>query len=632
MESTHRRQPQFRSNSISGQEFHASGGYHRLKNLLYSNQNASTNATYDVHQLHNNRQYNTQANSRLLNLSGSPYQQQHLQQPHQHFIGRSPSPSHSVNSQSPSQLLSNQRENINLRYTDTSNRNHLHASLECLNSNYVDYQQQQHTQEQASQQQINLQPSYSINPQHPVHNQHYAASYILATPPANTIINQNGDQDLAAAAMGAPPQPTPTPCQQQYQPNHQPTSAMHYNINSTQQQINQQSIINRAMAHVSQSPLRRMGLNQSMLNTSSNISSSALLNHLSSSLHHPMRAGHSSLSLASSSFIVEDKLQNEIRKLHSDLRSEKEKNEALNSQLNINSGLMAAFEQSLTTLNDRLRQLTTLNEKKDNEIQELREQLNEVKKSNLSDDKVSPLSNSKQQYSYNNDRLENFDQKSPMENYDNNNTSEKDNNSDRNKLLKEIEDLKRQLTIKDRLLTDTRLEALSAAHQLEQMEAKLNGEHSSIMNNDDDLDEGVMIINHSPSDSDAVTDSAHFNETNSQMTHRENQQFDNCTTDNRAVTPTNNDISNNNHNANSNADTIEYGHNYNKNNNNNKDTNSMGDGSPVNNSNEQHSNNSSEYQLEFGKENDQLSYRSTQQYLNDNDSNSLLMDKLLISS
>lgn len=169
---------------------------------------------------------------------------------------------------------------------------------------------------------------------------------------------------------------------------------------------------------------------------------------------------------------------------------------------------MAAFEQSLTTLNTRLRQLTTINEKKDNEISELNKKLESLQiiaaqgESLLegSDDSEAKSSDIPKQVNYN----------------------EKCSEDERN-LIKVVEDLKRQLIEKDRLLTDTRLEALSAAHQLEQLESKLNGEHSLLVN-EDELDEGVMVVNHSPSESDATTDSAHFSEINSQLTANKSSQ------------------------------------------------------------------------------------------------------------
>jgi len=347
-------------------------------------------------------------------------------------------------------------------------RNQLHASLECLNSVYSDFQQ--HQLDQLQQQRHNLYLAQQQN-----QNQHYAASYVLSTAPANTIINQSGDQDLAAAAMGNPP-PQQNSVYVTGQSNVAASSYAH------------QSLLSRALNQVSQTPYKRLGINSN----SGPAASQGPHNHLSS-LHHSMRAGHSSLSLATSSFIVEEKLHNEIRKLQDELKMERDKNEALNSQLNINSSLMAAFEQSLTTLNTRLRQLTTLNEKKENEIVELREQLR--LKSEVGSEQSS----------------------APSVQHDN--VTGQSNHVDTGReqdLLKQVEDLKRQLIEKDRLLTDTRLEALSAAHQLEQLESKLNGEHSFITN-EDDLDEGVIVVNHSPSDSDAVTDSAHFSEIHNQI-------------------------------------------------------------------------------------------------------------------
>lgn len=284
MDSIGRRQ-QARSHSISGQEYHFNAGYQRSKQTSYTRPGA----------LENYMQFNNQS-SNLVNQNSYSYQQ-----PQQ--IGRSPSP---LNTGSQTHYGSPLRD-VSIKYPqDRQPRKQLHSSLECLNSGYSDYQhqmQQYHNQTQYHQNQIK--------------NQHYAASYVLTQPPANTIINQNGDQDLAAAAMGTPPS--------QY---HQ-SIATNIGSNGTfMNNYNQQSLISRAMSQVSQSASRRTGY------TNTQGTGSSLLNHLTNL--HPMRAGHSSLSLASSSYMIEDKLQNEIRKLQSELKSEKEKNEALNSQLNIN--------------------------------------------------------------------------------------------------------------------------------------------------------------------------------------------------------------------------------------------------------------------------------------------------------
>lgn len=446
MDSLSRRQNQARSHSIGGQELHSHGGSLRLRQPMYSKQASyhDQNLLYNDH-INNQPHHDTSV-------------QQHQQGPG--GIGRVGSPASSIRCGSVAHSPSIRDDQY--KSYDRQPRTQLHASLECLNSNYQDYHIQQY--------------HHQRRPSNQNGHQHYATSYVLSPPPANTVINQNAEHDLAAAAMGSPP------TQYHSLASSQPPASINYGHQT-------QSLVNRAMAHVSQSPLKRLGLNGSTSNTGS-----SLMTHLSS-LNHPMRAGHSTISLASSSYLIEDKLQNEIKKLHEELKSEREKNDALSNQLNINSSLMTAFEQSLTTLNTRLRQLTTLNEKKDTEIEALREQLSSI---NVDGQQISSQNSDVSSVSRNQDYQDT--------NCDNDSISEQN-------LRKQIEDLKRQLVEKDRLLTDTRLEALSAAHQLEQLESKLSGEHHSLVN-DDDLDEGVMVVNHSPSDSDAVTDSTHFSEIN----------------------------------------------------------------------------------------------------------------------
>lgn len=284
MDSIIKRQQQPRSHSISGQEYHLNGNYQRSKQPSYTRRSV----------LENYSQTNTQMQNRI-HPALSPY---HQYQP----LGRSPSP---LNIDSQTHYGSPLRDGSINYLQDRQPRKQLHSSLECLNTGYSDYQHQLQQQQYHHQQIQN-------------HNQHYAASYVLSPPPVNTVINSNGDQDLAAAAMGAPPS--------QYQ-----SFVANNNNNSCHtgyQPSQTQTLINRAMNQVSQSPLRRAGY------ASAQGAGASILNHLTNL--HPMRAGHSSLSLASSSYMIEDKLQNEIKKLHSELKSEKEKNEALNSQLNIN--------------------------------------------------------------------------------------------------------------------------------------------------------------------------------------------------------------------------------------------------------------------------------------------------------
>lgn len=465
MDQITRRQQQSRSNSISGHDLHSNGGYHRLKYQIYAHQSPYIDGQQQY--------FSNQTNSRL--LSSGLYH--HHQQQQNQIAGRSTSPL-SLNNQQAQQHFDGQL--VAAKYQSSERhqpRNYLHASLECLNSSFTENGLEHQNFRPKFSPQDNFQHQTQFNPQ----NQHYATSYVLATPPANTIVNQNGDQDLAAAAMGNPPQ-------SQYQ--------LMAITNSHGPYIPQSQLARNHQ--ISQSPMRRIGVSAAPGN--------GILSQLSNS-NHPIRAGHSSLSLASSSFLIEDKLQHEIKKLMTELKSEREKNEALNSQLNINSNLMAAFEQSLTTLNTRLRQLTTLNEKKDEEIAELREQLKGRLSVPSSEKSTSPIM---MEINNNSNHHNNSSNNIKLSVQD---LSGADKDSEQN-LKKIIEDLRKQLIEKDRLLTDTRLEALSAAHQLEQLESRLNGEHS-ILVNEDDLDEGVMVVNHSPSDSDAITDSAHFSEINS---------------------------------------------------------------------------------------------------------------------
>lgn len=170
---------------------------------------------------------------------------------------------------------------------------------------------------------------------------------------------------------------------------------------------------------------------------------------------------------------------------------------------------MQAFEQSLTTLNTRLRQLATLNEKKDCEINDLHEKLKQLRDGINNEDRITDQVGLSKQYPI------------TSESSFIPGTADKDNISEQ-EMGKQIQDLKKQLIEKDRLLTDMRLEALSAAHQLEQLESKMAGDQV----NEDDLDEGVLMTNHSPSDSDAITDSVHVSEMNGRIHKQSSQNFD----------------------------------------------------------------------------------------------------------
>lgn len=509
-------------------------------------------------------------------------------------------------------------------------RNPMHASLEALNSAalYADsgsrrnqfhqaflhphHQQLQYQPQLVNHHQFQMQQHPLSNPNirnfqpqpHPNQPQHqmqlqqnpYAPSYILTGPPVNTQVNQNGDQDLAAAAMGPSPGPNPARFQEQPATNNQAlTSHQDHGANKISatgeshsaqlQQLklgptNSQSLLNSGRSLTSHgglpSPMRRIAATTSNLLTNSSNVNQPSSHATSNSLHHnlmssPIRAGYSSLSLASSSLLIEERLQNEMKKLQSELRCEKEKNDALNSQLNINSSLMAAFEQSLTTLNTRLRQLSVLNETKDKQLEELREELNKYQpqpadmdshpgsqrtntngdlttgedrdhnsisggsndnvktliksptNSPMLDNHVEPSSHANGHRTGQSCREEKtFDPDDSAIN-STNHDHERDGSRARedkrgvtSQLKQEIQELKRQLVEKDRLLMDMRLEALTTAHQMEQLESKISRDQSLVSNHraGDESDEGVMVgANYSPSGSDVttITKSPHFN-------------------------------------------------------------------------------------------------------------------------
>uniref|UniRef100_T1JTB6 AAA+ ATPase domain-containing protein n=3 Tax=Tetranychus urticae TaxID=32264 RepID=T1JTB6_TETUR len=89
----------------------------------------------------------------------------------------------------------------------------------------------------------------------------------------------------------------------------------------------------------------------------------------------------SALSLVSNSTVftqVEDKHNLEVRKLKRDLEQANEKVITLTSQLNTNAHMVTAFEQSLSVMNSRLQQLTSMSERKDVELTRLRNMIDEI--------------------------------------------------------------------------------------------------------------------------------------------------------------------------------------------------------------------------------------------------------------
>ncbi|KTF83812.1 hypothetical protein cypCar_00031423 [Cyprinus carpio] len=100
----------------------------------------------------------------------------------------------------------------------------------------------------------------------------------------------------------------------------------------------------------------------------------------------PFQNNHNRLiSLFKYDFFVqktEEKSQSEIRKLRRELDASQEKVSALTTQLSANAHLVAAFEQSLGNMTIRLKSLTMTAEQKDSELNELRKTIELLKKQN----------------------------------------------------------------------------------------------------------------------------------------------------------------------------------------------------------------------------------------------------------
>ncbi|XP_076161208.1 sickie isoform X2 [Ptiloglossa arizonensis] len=77
---------------------------------------------------------------------------------------------------------------------------------------------------------------------------------------------------------------------------------------------------------------------------------------------------------------AEEKQAHELRKLRRELVDAQEKVHSLTSQLSTNAHVVSAFEQSLSNMTQRLQQLTATAEKKDSELQELRDTIERLRK------------------------------------------------------------------------------------------------------------------------------------------------------------------------------------------------------------------------------------------------------------
>ncbi|KAI5726429.1 hypothetical protein M8J76_002487 [Diaphorina citri] len=95
----------------------------------------------------------------------------------------------------------------------------------------------------------------------------------------------------------------------------------------------------------------------------------------------------SAMSLASVSSSIystpEERQSYELRKLRRELVDAQEKVQTLSSQLNTNSHVVSAFEQSLSNMTQRLQQLTVSAEEKDSELMELRQTIEFLRKQSV---------------------------------------------------------------------------------------------------------------------------------------------------------------------------------------------------------------------------------------------------------
>uniref|UniRef100_A0A8C4RP32 Neuron navigator 2 n=1 Tax=Erpetoichthys calabaricus TaxID=27687 RepID=A0A8C4RP32_ERPCA len=230
----------------------------------------------------------------------------------------------------------------------------------------------------------------------------------------------------------------------------------------------------------------------------------------------------SSLSLVSST----SSIYSTIRKLRRELDASQEKVSALTTQLSANAHLVAAFEQSLGNMTIRLQSLTMTAEQKDSELNELRKTIEYLKKQNAaaqaaingvintpelackgngspqssdlrirrqhSSDSVSSI-NSATSHSSVGSNVEADTKKKKKKNWVRRlrssfkqafgkKKSPKSATSHSNSLISEcteseaetIMQLRSELRDKEMKLTDIRLEALSSAHQLDQLREAMN--------------------------------------------------------------------------------------------------------------------------------------------------------------
>lgn len=244
----------------------------------------------------------------------------------------------------------------------------------------------------------------------------------------------------------------------------------------------------------------------------------------------------SSISLVSTASSLyssaEEKQAHEIRKLRKELTDAQEKVHTLTSQLSTNAHVVAAFEQSLSSMTQRLQNITATAEKKDSELMELKTAMDSLRaQSNQvgiglglarqpSSDSVSSLSSACSLEKHEKKKKKGWLRSSFTKAFSRNakvtkvQTQQTESENERQQQSSppppapidtgaEVAELQKQLREKDLVLTDIRLEALSSAHQLESLKdtvMKMRNEMLNLKQNNERLQRLVGGVTSVPPD------------------------------------------------------------------------------------------------------------------------------------